>query len=126
MEVGFDDSGWSSGKAGFGTRDTPGARVNTHWDANDIYVRRKFTLKDGQLHEPRLWLHYDEEADVYINGAFAVKRRGFVPDYMVVPISNEARATLHPGENTIAIHCRHTTGGQYIDAGLVDVSAESR
>jgi hypothetical protein len=39
----------------------------------------------------------------------------------VFPLTKEARAALKPGKNTIAIHCRQSTGGQYVDAGFVTV-----
>jgi hypothetical protein len=38
-----------------------------------------------------------------------------------VPLSAEAVSVLRPGVNTLAIRCRQTGGGQYIDAGLVTV-----
>jgi hypothetical protein len=38
----------------------------------------------------------------------------------------DARAALRVGKNTLAIHCRQTRGGQYIDAGLVDVIEKER
>ncbi|HJT78331.1 MAG TPA: DUF1793 domain-containing protein, partial [Gemmataceae bacterium] len=120
-EAGFDDSGWKSGKSGFGTRGTPGAIVGTTWDTADIWLRRAVELPDRRLANPHLWLHHDEDAEVYVNGVLAAHVSGFVTGYDAVPLSTAARAALEPGKNTIAVHCHQTTGGQYIDVGIVDL-----
>jgi hypothetical protein len=41
----------------------------------------------------------------------------------VFPLTKEGRAALKPGKNLIAIHCRQSTGGQYVDLGFVTVQA---
>ena len=48
---------------------------------------------------------------------------GFVGRYESFPLTEKGRAALKPGKNTVAIHCRQTGGGQYVDLGFVDVKA---
>ena len=120
--VDFDDSGWREGQAGFGRAGTPSAEVGTTWDTSDIYLRRSFTLpSDIELDAPRIWMSHDEGVEVYINGVRALERRGFRNAYSTYAMSPEAAATLKPGRNTIAVHCNQTSGGQYVDVGLVNL-----
>ena len=76
---------------------------------------------DVDLHDPHLVLHHDEDVEIYLNGVLATKASGYLTDYEELPISDEAKATLKPGKNTIAVHCKQTTGGQYIDVGIVEM-----
>jgi hypothetical protein len=118
----FDDATWQTGPGGFGTRDTPGTAVRTEWKNSDIWVRRNFTLADKQPTDRLLLLiHHDEDAEVYLNGVLATKTSGYTTDYEWFEIRPEARKSLHAGKNSIAIHCKQTGGGQYIDAGLIEL-----
>lgn len=117
----FDDSGWRAAPGGFGTRGTPGAVVRTEWNTARIWIRRSFELAARPSGEPALLIHHDEDAEVYLNGVLAASVTGYTTDYTLVPIRGEAAATLKAGRNSLAIHCRQTRGGQYIDAGLVQL-----
>ena len=118
---GFDDSSWSSGPGGFGRAGTPGAVNRTAWESGDIWIRRQFVLPRMLLSNPTLTIHHDEDAEVYLNGVPAATLDGYTTGYVFRPISPEARAALVGGPTVLAIHCRQTSGGQYIDAGLVDL-----
>jgi hypothetical protein len=120
-QPGFNDSAWSQGQGGFGTRNTPGAVVGTVWNTREIWLRREIELPAGKSSDPQAWFHHDEDAEVYINGVLALKLSGYVSGYDAFPLSPAGKAALKPGKNIIAIHCRQTGGGQYIDFGLVDV-----
>lgn len=111
----FDDGGWQTGPAGFGTRATPGAVVGTPWNTTDIWLRRGFELTAPLPPRAALRLHHDEDAQVYLNGVLVLTRSGFTTDYEAEEIDVKV---LRRGRNVLAIHCRQTTGGQYIDAGL--------
>jgi len=117
----FDASLWREGKSGFGTRDTPGAIVNTVWDTRDIWLRREFTLPEGKYDNVGLSVHHDEDVEVYINGVPAMTANGYTVDYEALPLTPAGAAALKPGKNVIAVHCRQTSGGQYIDVGLVQM-----
>jgi hypothetical protein len=120
QNVGFDDSKWQQGAGGFGTQGTPGAVVRTTWAGKDIWMRREVTMPEkwGEL---VLLMHHDEDAEVYVNGVLACKVSGYITDYQEFSISEEARKTLRPGKNLLAVHCHQTSGGQYIDVGIGEV-----
>jgi hypothetical protein len=117
----FDASTWKEGPGGFGTQGTPGAVVRTVWESPDIWLRRNFTMPDGQWSDLQLRLHHDEDVEIYLDGILAVRVPGYSTEYDTVPIKSKARALLKPGNHVLAVHCKQTSGGQYLDVGLVDV-----
>lgn len=127
FETGFNDGAWSSGQGGFGTNGTPGAHVGTFWNGSDIWLRRTFTpeeLTAEQVNNLRLRIHNDEDVTVYLNGVLAFSQTGYVTDYREVALTPAAiLAFNNGGSNTLALHCRQTGGGQYVDAGLRTVAA---
>lgn len=118
FQPGFDASVWTEGRAGFGSG-APGAIVRTRWNTPDIWLRRSFHLAERPPDSVKLRVRHDEDAEIYLNGVLALKTRGYIDDYEEFDIAPEALATLKPGSNTLAVHCRQTKGGQFIDVGLV-------
>ena len=121
MQAAFDDAAWKTGDAPFGDH-TDG--VQTPWTSPDIWLRRQFVLPAAIPAKLVLLLKHDEDAEVYINGVLAGSATGFVTDYAKVPLSDAARATLKPGQNTFAVHCHQTVGGQAIDVGIAAAPAK--
>lgn len=117
----YDDSDWCVGATGFGTPETPATHVNTPWESSQLWLRRTFDLGDAPVDRLQLHLHHDEDAEVYINGVLAGRFRGYTTGYEQYAIAEEARKSLKPSGNAIAVHVRQTVGGQYIDVGLVTV-----
>jgi hypothetical protein len=95
------------------------AVVGTAWESADIWIRRSFELPGPVPADLRLAVHHDEDAEVFLNGVPAARLGGYVTDYLLEDIAPEALAALQAGRNTLAVHCRQTGGGQFIDVGLV-------
>jgi len=120
----FDDSSWKEGKAGFGTGGTPGAVIGTTWDTKDIWLRTAFDYDGSDFKNASVRIHHDEDATVYLNARKVLTAEWFVTDYELIDAAAEIRKALRRGRNVLAVTCHQTSGGQYIDVGIV-LDAES-
>ena len=101
----------------------------TSTDDNDAPLRELFDSLDrrlrpedvADLHSPHLLIHHDEDAEVYLNGESATRVRRHTSEYIEQMITPGAKAALKAGKNVIAAHCKQTSGGQYIDVGIVEI-----
>lgn len=122
MDVSFDDSSWKKGPGGFGEPSTPGSVVHTRWKTPDIWLRRSFEVPAGfKAQELQVLVHHDEDAEIYLNGTQIARFSGHIGRYEMLPVNPKAASLLKEGRNVLAVHCHQTTGGQYIDVGLMDV-----
>lgn len=114
----FSDNMWSKGAAGFGSSDI--SIVHTPWNTGDIWIRQEFEVKTVSDKKLAVSLRYDEDAEVYINGVLATSVTGYTGRYETLLLDKKVNELLRPGKNIIAVHCHQTTGGQFIDAGLLE------
>ncbi len=118
-QVEFEPSGWKTGHGGFGTYGTPGTRIGTVWSTKAIWLRKEFTLQTIPA-KPALYIHHDEDCEVFLNGQSVLKRSGFVTEYKVIELAPDQIKSLKLGKNVMAVQCRQTGGGQSIDVHLID------
>ncbi|MCG6156244.1 glycoside hydrolase family 2 protein [Rubinisphaera margarita] len=121
MQPDFNDRGWAVGPGGFGTPDTPGARIGTEWNSPDIWLRREIELEKIP-DSPALLIHHDENAEVFLNGQRVAQVKGYVTEYKVIPLKDKAAEALKQGTNLLAVHCHQTGGGQFIDVHVIDAN----
>ena len=124
MKPSFDDSPWKQGPGGFGQGNVHGSRIGTPWTTDEIWVRREVKVSGEVLKDPRLQIHHDEDAEVYVNGVLAAKTSGYTMGTVWLKLDAGAVAALKEGTNVLAVHCKQTRGGQYIDVDVVHASAQ--
>ena len=116
----FDDSAWKTARGGFGTRGTPGGKVRTLWNTKEIWLRTTFALAKDFTPGARFFavrVDHDEDIEVYVNARRVARQSGFITSYKDLLIDASA---LRPGKNLLAVRCRQTRGGQFIDVGLYE------
>ena len=119
--VDFDTATWEQGEAGFGTKETPNTIVRTEWSTEALWIRREFELTTLDFGELNYRIHHDEDVTIYLNGIEVDSLGGFTTGYEDLLASTKAHEALKLGTNVLAIHVQQTTGGQYLDAGLIGV-----
>lgn len=115
QNVSFNDSDWKTGAAPFGD---DRAEHGTGWTGKDLWLRRKFTLTELPKSNLMLRIHHDDGAEVYLNGHLISTLEGANGDLGFFPLTEETKSYLVSGENLLAIHCKNTGGGSWLDAGL--------
>ncbi len=114
----FNDARWQRGSGGFGTVGTPGAAVRTQWSTKNVWLRKTFRVS-AVPDRISIDVHHDDEVEVYLNGRLIYESRGHLTAYKRILLPPVAAQAMAVGENLLAVHCHQTTGGQYIDVGLV-------
>jgi hypothetical protein len=117
--LGFNDSSWQTGEAGFGTPNT--FDTKTAWQSPEIWVRREFELppinEDGELY---LIYAHDDDFELYLNGTQIVNTGNRARGHVVEKLD---RSLLNPrGKNIIAAHCLDRGGLAYVDFGIFSES----
>ncbi len=115
---GFSDTAWTSGLGAFGTI----GNRRTTWNTPDIWLRRTFNpgaLTASQLPNLRFSVFHDENTEIYINGVLAATIGGYNSNYALFALTTAGQNAILPNaSNVLAVHCRQTSGGQFIDVGL--------
>lgn len=118
----FNDTSWNLANGALGNNHTPKAPAKTQWNTSDVWLRRKVTIRNQDRKDLILRIWHDEDADVYVNGRLIVSLEGYSTDYEPVSIETDI---FNAGENIIAIHCRQSVGGQFIDFGIDAIEPQS-
>lgn len=115
----YDDSSWKEGKGAFGHKEGSEKFITTPWQGKDIWLRSTFTYDGASFQKAMLVIHYDNDTTVYLNGKPMFTADKWNDTYAGVEVTDAARPLLQEGENTIAVHTRQDTGGQFIDLALL-------
>lgn len=115
----YNDSSWASASAPFGDREN----YATSWGGSDtfIWIRKTFNISDiSKFSGATLTMNvfFDDNPEFYINGVKVYDPDDWVDQYVDVTLPASAASALKQGTNVLAIKCRNTTGGRYIDTSL--------
>lgn len=113
----FNDAAWQKGNGPFANDQN--VKGGTVWMTKDIWVRRTFTLTDANVDNLLLKINHDDNVEVYLNGEPIYSHVGWLSRMQYFPVSEAARKKLKKGKNVLAMHCANTSGGAWLDAGLV-------
>ena len=117
----YDDAAWGSGPGGFGATGTPGSVIGTVWSDSSIWMPKTFLITNPAAKAGlALLINHDENVEVYVNGVQVFSESDYTVRYMQHELWADAQAAFKDGENLLAVHCKQTLGGQYIDVGIVE------
>ena len=118
--VDYDDSDWSQATAPFGNE----GQATTAWTSDNIWLRKRFDLASLDFTEPYLKLSHDDDVHAYLNGEllYECEECWTGPDeFKYYRIPQAALDKLSEEDNVLAVHVKNNRGGQWLNAGVVDL-----
>ena len=111
----FNDRSWKSAPAALGSSGMKA--VQTVWDSDEIWVRRKFHFPEVSA-DRELFLIYshDDDFELYLNGKEIVNTGQSARSDVVMKL--DASLLNTDGQNIITAHCRDRGGLNYVDFGI--------
>lgn len=118
FQADFDHTHWQTGMAPFATANS--SNRGSTWESPNIWLRYDFDAQNAEQTGGLLSVDMlcDDRAEVYVNGVLVAKQETFNSTYEQHHLLQDARQLLHPGKNTIAVHCINLYGWGAIDVGL--------
>ncbi len=116
QNLSFNDANWKTGKAPFSDDKKVSGTV---WRSKNIWVRRTFNLSKSDYKKLYLKIKHDDNTEVYLNGEEIYNYKGWLNKFKYIPIDDAIKQKLKKGKNILAIHVANTSGGAYLDAGIV-------
>ena len=111
----FDDSKWKSGFGPLGS-DAPAKSI---W-SEDVWMRRKVTIKDLNFNKLFLKFQHDEDVQIYLNGELIFNREGWTNKFLYIELNESIKKKFKVGENILAAHCYNSYGAAWLDVGILD------
>lgn len=118
--VDFDDRSWTEATAPFGDE----GRAATDWTSENIWFRKHFDLPTQTFNELYLKVSHDDDVEAYLNDELIYECRECWTDrdeFRYYRIPGTAIANLRDRDNVLALHVKNNRGGQWLNAGIVDL-----
>lgn len=116
----YNDSLWNEGEGAFGSLHG-NYPVHTAWEGNNIFVRRKFEIKDKKAFEGhKLYARYicDDKMTLYCNGEYLLGKGHSIPQPECLLLKDKDIAKIVNGENVLAAHGQNNMKLTLLDFGL--------
>ncbi|PPK84580.1 uncharacterized protein DUF4964 [Neolewinella xylanilytica] len=120
QSAGFPDADWQEAAAPFGNA----GQATTAWTSEEIWFRKTFDLPEQAFEELYLKLSHDDDVKAYLNGQLLYECAECWTDpdkFQYHRISEAALNTLQETGNVLAVHVKNNRGGQWLNAGIVDL-----
>jgi len=93
--------------------------IGTPWKSPELYLMRSFEFDGAPFESAALVMHYDNAAQICVNGELLLERSGWNDGYEPFDVTARAKALLKKGANTITVHVHQDSGGQFFDVALL-------